>query len=137
MSARPPLMRATLGGPRTSRSEAISLAMPIPYVHFGIGLLTALLSVPLVFRLVPMNRLYGIRTRQAFASNGNWYELNVYGGKLLLGFGLFLVVFALLGGRFAPAPTSLWAPAYLAIPLAALVPVIALIKAFSQRLGDR
>jgi hypothetical protein len=106
-------------------------------VHFAIGLLTVVLAVPLVLRLVPLNRVYGIRTHQALASTRNWYELNVYGGGLLLGFGLFLLVFALLSGRFAPSPRSLWAPVYLALPLLGLVPVIALIKARSQRLGDR
>ena len=64
------------------------MAIPIPYVHGGIGILTVLLSIPLILRIVPMNRVYGIRIRKAFISPHNWYAINAYGGKLLLAFGL-------------------------------------------------
>ncbi len=36
------------------------MIVPIPYVHCGIGLVTALLSLPLVLRKIPMNHAYGI-----------------------------------------------------------------------------
>ena len=83
------------------------MIVPIPYVHCGIGLVTALLSVPLVLRKIPMNHAYGIRIRKAFVSESNWYEINAYGGKLLLVFGLFLLAFGWLGQDFAPPPTSI------------------------------
>jgi SdpI/YfhL protein family len=108
--------------------------IPIPYVHAGIGLATVLVSLPLVMRLVPMNRFYGVRVREAFASRRNWYEINAYGGRLLLAFGLFLIAFAYLGNDFAPPPTSLWAPVFLLIPLLALIPVLARIRVYARRL---
>ena len=113
------------------------MAVPIPYVHLGIGVVTILASLPLVARWVPMNRIYGIRTAGAFVSEANWLEVNAYGGKLLLGFGAFLVAFALLAGRFSPPPRSPLAPLFLIAPLLALWPVLRLIAAFSRRLPGR
>ncbi len=113
------------------------MIVPIPYVHCGIGLVTALLSIPLILRKVPMNHAYGIRIRKAFVSESNWYEINAYGGKLLLVFGLFLLAIGWLGQDFAPPPTSIWAPVFMVLPLLAIVPVIALIKAFAGSRPDR
>jgi hypothetical protein len=113
------------------------MIVPIPYVHTGIGALSALLSIPLILRKVPMNHLYGIRVQKAFVSNHNWYELNAYGGKLLLAFGLFLLTFGYLGRDFAPDPTSLWAPVFLVVPLVAIIPVLMRINAFARRLPER
>ncbi|MDD5565007.1 MAG: SdpI family protein [Thermoanaerobaculaceae bacterium] len=113
------------------------MIVPIPWVHAGIGLLIALISIPLVLRMVPMNHLYGIRVRRAFASRDNWYAINAYGGKVLFWVGVFLLVVAYAGRDVAPPPTSPWAPVYLVVPLLALVPAIALINAFARRLPDR
>ncbi len=110
------------------------MIVPIPDVQAGIGLATVLVSLPLTLRLVPMNRWYGIRLPEAFASRRHWYEINAYGGRMFLAFGLFLIAFAYLGNGIAPAPTSLWAPAYLLLPLLALVPVVARIRAYARRL---
>jgi hypothetical protein len=111
--------------------------VPIPYVHVGLGLVISAVSMPLIMRRVPMNHLYGVRLRKAFISERNWYELNAYGGKWLLAFGVFLVLFGFLARDLAPDPRSPWAPAFLVAPLLALVPVLIMINAFSGRLPDR
>ena len=111
--------------------------VPIPFVHFGIGLATALLSIPLVARKIPMNSIYGVRLRKGIVSEDNWFEINAYGGRLLLGFGVFLMLFAWLGGRFSPAPTSAMAPLFLILPLIGLAPVLMAINAFARDLPDR
>ena len=113
------------------------MAIPIPYVHVGIGILTALVSIPLTLRKVPMNRVYGIRVRQAFNSPHNWYVINAYGGRLLLAFGLFLLLFGWFGQDYAPPPTSIWAPVYLIIPFLALLPILAMINVFARHLPER
>ena len=84
-----------------------------------------------------MNRAYGVRVKRAFSSEHNWYELNAYGGKLLLCFGLFLLGFSFFGREFAPDPTSLWAPVFLVVPLLLIIPIAVLISAFARRLPDR
>lgn len=53
-------------------------------INIGIAVLLAGLSIPLIFRKVPMNHLYGVRFSQSFKSNEAWYEINEYGGKALL-----------------------------------------------------
>jgi uncharacterized membrane protein len=53
-------------------------------VNIGIALLLMALSIPLIFRKVPMNHFYGIRFPQSFKSNEAWYEINKFGGKALL-----------------------------------------------------
>lgn len=108
-----------------------------PYVHCGIGVLTVVLSVPLILRKVSMNHAYGVRVRRAFVSRRNWYEINAYGGKLLVVFGLFLVAFAYLTRDMAPAPRSPWAPVYMVVPLLVILPILARIKAFASRFPDR
>lgn len=113
------------------------MIVPIPYVHAGIGLLTVSFAIPLIMRKVPMNHMYGIRVRKAFVSKDNWYELNAYGGKLFLAFGLFLLFFAFGAKDVAPQPTSIWAPVFLAGPLLLIVPIGVLINTFARRLPDR
>ena len=46
--------------------------------------LFALVSLPLVFRKVPRNVLYGYRTRATLGSDFVWYEANAYFGRLFL-----------------------------------------------------
>jgi uncharacterized membrane protein len=111
--------------------------VPIPYVHMGIGGMTILVSVPLAMRVVPMNRFYGVRHRKAFASKHNWYEINAYGGRLLMLFGAFLLGFGYVSRSFAPDPTSLWAPVFLVVPLLVLIPILAMVRTFSRRLPDQ
>jgi uncharacterized membrane protein len=41
-------------------------------------------SIPLVYKKIPRNRFYGIRTPKSFASEDNWYKINRHGGKVLL-----------------------------------------------------
>jgi hypothetical protein len=111
--------------------------VPIASVHLGIGLALVVVSVPLVMRRVPMNRVYGVRVREAFVSERNWYEINAYGGRLFAVFGVLLMAIGWWGRRVAPPPESPMAPVYLVVPLLALVPVLALIRARARRLPDR
>jgi len=110
------------------------MRVPIPYVHIGLGLAVVLVCLPLVLGKVQMNRAYGIRVPEAFASERNWYALNAYGGKLFLAFGLFLIAFGFLSRGIAPSPASLWAPVFLIVPLPAVVPAIVLVKRYAARL---
>ncbi|HEX6881653.1 MAG TPA: SdpI family protein [Terriglobales bacterium] len=43
-----------------------------------------LISIPLVMRIVPQNRLYGFRTRRTLSDERVWYEANYMGGKNLI-----------------------------------------------------
>jgi hypothetical protein len=43
------------------------------------------ISLPLVLGLIPRNGFYGIRVREAFASDANWYAINRLGSIALIG----------------------------------------------------
>ncbi|PKN26404.1 MAG: hypothetical protein CVU64_17870 [Deltaproteobacteria bacterium HGW-Deltaproteobacteria-21] len=43
-----------------------------------------LLSIPLIFRRVPRNPVYGYRTRATLSSDTLWYEANAYFGSRFL-----------------------------------------------------
>ena len=110
--------------------------IPPIVVHCGIGLLTAALAVPLVMRKVPMNRWYGVRISKAFRSERNWYDINAYGGKLLLAYGLLLTLFGIAAHDYAPSPQSIWSAAFIVGPLLLLFPLLALINLHARRLPD-
>lgn len=57
-----------------------------------VGLLIIIISLPLARRKVPMNRVYGVRLKKSFESEENWYTINAYGGRLLIGWSIRLVL---------------------------------------------
>jgi uncharacterized membrane protein len=113
------------------------MIVPIPYVHMAIGALIVVLAVPLLLRRVPMNHAYGVRVREAFVSQSNWYAINAFGGKCLLAVGLLLLAVGYFGRAFAPSPRSAWAPVYLLVPLLVLIPAVAVIKSYARWLPNR
>ena len=42
------------------------------------------ISIPLVLRKIKMNYWYGIRIKESFISEDNWYIINEYGGKQMI-----------------------------------------------------
>lgn len=70
--------------------------MQIEHLFFGIvyilcGLIFILVSVPLVQRKIPMNRLYGFRFAKSYASDANWYRINAYGGRQMIRWSVVLI----------------------------------------------
>jgi hypothetical protein len=62
--------------------------------HIGIAILICLMSIPLVKGKVAMNKFYGIRFKKSYESEEKWYEINKYGGKLLI---IWSIPLAILG----------------------------------------
>ena len=112
------------------------MIVPIPYVFASIGITSIVVSIPMMLRWVPMNRWYGVRTRKAFASDENWYEINAFGGKAFFLFGLFLVAVAWFGRDVLPDPRDLLAPFAMAVPALALLVVLLAVWLFSRRFPD-
>ena len=67
------------------------------------GALFVLLAIPLLLRKVGPNKVYGVRTAKAFASESNWYAINVVGGRWIAVAGLVL---ALCGGYVLLRPPA-------------------------------
>lgn len=61
--------------------------------HIFVGTLIIAMSIPLVRKKVSMNDWNGIRFQKSYSSSENWYKINCYGGKQLILWSVFLIVF--------------------------------------------
>jgi len=98
----------------------------IALTHIFSGIIAVLVSWPLIKRKVRMNSFYGFRIKAAFESEQNWYDINAYGGRLLLGLGFLIITTGLFGLLL---PLRLWIT-YAIVSLAVITVglVISLIK---------
>ena len=71
-------------------------ASDIGMMDLIIGLVLVGLSIPLLLRKIPKNYYYGFRLRKAFKSKENWYAINAYGSKWMIGCGAILAVIGAL-----------------------------------------
>jgi hypothetical protein len=62
-----------------------------------VGVVTVCVCLPLIYRKIPMNRFYGIRISQAFASEERWYAINARGGRLLASWSCLITATGLAG----------------------------------------
>jgi len=106
--------------------------VPAVYVHCGFGLFLAAFSLPLVLRRVPMNRAYGIRIPEAFTSDARWYDINAYGGRAFLVYGVLLAVLGFLARDLAPPKASPWSPVFIVGPLLAALALLPLIRSYAR-----
>jgi len=58
----------------------------------GTGVIVIVLSIPLLFNLIPKNSLYGFRIKRAFESDDNWYAINKYGAKAFVLWSIPMIV---------------------------------------------
>jgi hypothetical protein len=58
------------------------------------GARLAVYSVPMILGRIPPNGFYGFRMKKTMENPDNWYPMNAYRGKWLLGAGLVLVLAA-------------------------------------------
>jgi SdpI/YfhL protein family len=56
-----------------------------------LGLILIGVSIPLFLGKIKMNCVYGFRIRKAFESEENWYRINRYGAKALMGWSVIIV----------------------------------------------
>jgi hypothetical protein len=100
---------------------------PVVIVHLVAALVAIAAAVPLMRGTKKMNPWYGVRIPPAFASKEIWLDLNRYGGRLLLLWGLGIVATAAVGATLG---RSAWIPydwAALAIVVGGLASVVALV----------
>ncbi len=107
-------------------------SMPAAAVLAGSGLLFLLLALPLVAGRIPMNRFYGVRFREAFASETDWYIINRYGAWQLISWSVVLLV-AGMGAYFLPLGPDWLVPLLLVPALAALASGLATYRFAKKR----
>ena len=74
-----------------------------------------------------MNRWYGVRIREAFVSEERWFEINEYGGRLLLIWSLAIAATAAVGAFLPSRDWVAYDWAALVVVLGGLALVMALI----------
>jgi len=109
------------------------MIIPAVYVHCGVGLISTATALPLALRRVPMNHVYGIRLPESFTSDACWYDINAYGGRLLLVYGVVLTVLGYLARDLAPPVRSLWSPVFIVAPLLVFLALIPVIVSYARR----
>ena len=94
-----------------------------------VGLVTLLISLPRIYRKVPMNAFYGIRIRASFQSEQRWYDINAQGGKLFAKWSTLIIAIGLIG-FFVPAEIFLFyvPAAAVVVLLAVLMPLIQVVR---------
>jgi uncharacterized membrane protein len=84
-------------------------------LYVGIGLLSAVVAVPLIKRKVKPNALYGFRVPQTLNDPAAWYAVNAHFGRRLLLTGLATALAAALLYRMPGLDVDSYAWALLAI----------------------
>lgn len=59
---------------------------------YVVGVVMVILPIPLLTGKISMNHLYGIRIPKAYTSDKNWYIINRYGAKVLIGWGIINII---------------------------------------------
>lgn len=98
-------------------------------VTAAVGLIIIATSLPLIYRKVPRNDVYGIRIHESLKSDERWYEINEFGGRELLKAGIVMIVSG-LAAFFVP---DRFIVAYVWVNLFATVAAIlvAVVRTFS------
>lgn len=106
---------------------------PVVPVHLSAALVTILISVPLIWKKVKMNHWYGVRIPAAFGSQEAWFDINRFGGRLLLFYGFVIAATAMVGSLL---DRQYWIPydwTALVIIMGGLFIVVAMIYRYAQR----
>ena len=94
-----------------------------------VGVVTFCVCLPLIYRKVPMNHLYGIRIPLAFVSNERWYAINEYGGRLLARWSCLSILTGTVGFILPPHTSAAYTCFAIAVVLiSVLVPLIQTIR---------
>jgi hypothetical protein len=104
--------------------------------HLLAGLLIVAVSWPLIRRKIGMNRWYGIRLKAAFESEEKWYQLNEYGGRLFLRWGILVMLVGLTGLVLPPRLEFVYIWASLAVIIGSLVVVMLDLRRYTRRLQE-
>jgi len=94
----------------------------------GLGLVIWCICWPLIWRKVPMNRFYGVRIPESFVSDQRWYDINAYGGRLMMRWSL-LIMLTGLAGFFLPLQLFS-AYGYIAIAVVLISLLVPLVQIF-------
>jgi len=84
----------------------VKSCMTSPFLIPSALILTA--SIPLVFGVIPRNRIYGIRTRKTLSDDSVWYRANRFGGWMLITASIFSLLLSALAPYDNPEKFTVW-----------------------------
>ena len=97
----------------------------VAFSLLAVGSIMFAFCLPLIKRKVPMNRVYGIRVREAFESEERWLDINGYGGRKFAMWSLPIVVTGILGLLLPTHLVFIYIPIAIGvIVLSAVMPLI-------------
>ncbi len=70
-------------------------------MYVGMGLLLAIIALPLYFEKIPPNGLYGFRVKKTMENPDIWYPVNKYSSRWLIAAGIIMALSA-VGLSFFP-----------------------------------
>jgi hypothetical protein len=105
---------------------------PLLFPHFVVCMLLALISIPLILKRIPPNRLYGVRTEKTLNDPDTWYNVNWFGGWAILTSALTSTISLALVPQFLPG----WLDHAGLLVLAPLVVALAAIWLYSMRISE-
>lgn len=106
---------------------------PVAIVHFLAALVIIGISIPLICRKVKMNEAYGVRIAESFESDAAWFDINHYGGRLLLFWGIGFALTAIVGSFFSRPHWLTYDYLSLAPVLGGLFLVLVKIRRYAKR----
>jgi hypothetical protein len=109
----------------------------VAFVILSSGLLAFLVSLPLIYRKVPMNHWYGFRTEEAFESEQRWYDINAFGGRQMAAWSWLIIATGAVG-LFIHHPGYFLIYAWASIPVtvvAVFVPINRTVRWSQHRQG--
>jgi len=105
---------------------------PVVGAQLLAAVVTIAISVPLILRKVKRNHWYGVRIPAAFESEEAWFDINHYGGRLLLFWGIAMAVTAAVGVLPEKEGWAFYDWAALAINMSGLAAVLAKVYRYAQ-----
>ena len=70
-----------------------------------------------------MNKWYGVRVPKSYSSEKNWYQINEYGGRLLLYWSVVIILIGIISLILPPLDETMKTTLSL-VPLLLLVPTV-------------
>lgn len=114
-------------------SQEKQVMNPVVIIHFLAGVGAIAVAVPLIKGRVKMNEWYGVRIPAAFASEEAWLDINRFGGRLLLFWGIIVAATATVGAFLSKNAWLIYNFASLAIIMGSLIVIVARIYSYGRK----
>ena len=98
------------------------------------GLLMIVLALPLVYRKIPPNHLYGFRVKRTLENREVWFEANAFAGQRLAWVGLATVAAAIIFYVLPIANIAAYATAVASVEMVGLL--VAVVQSFRYLYGE-